>query len=91
MGFRRALEIKTTSMCYVPVAACLLCCAQVALRALPPSHRSSSYVSSHVGTEICTRQLLGNNNCLTALMVPTSHPYHYITYHQIDTSITLID
>ena len=34
MGLRRALEIKTTSMGYVPVAACLLCCTQVALRAL---------------------------------------------------------
>ena len=30
----------------------------------PPTHRSSSCVSSHVGTGICTRQLLGNNTVL---------------------------
>jgi hypothetical protein len=48
---------------------------RVVCDALPPTHRSSSYVSSHVGTEICTRQLLGNNNCLTALYVLISHPY----------------
>ena len=41
----------------------------------PPTHRSSFYVSSHVGTEICARQMLGNNICLHAPTVTTDHPY----------------
>ena len=40
----------------------------------PPTHRSSFYVSSHVGTEICARQMLGNNICLHAPTVDYRSP-----------------
>ena len=44
------------------------------LHAHPPTLRSSPYVSIRVGTEICTRQLLGNNTVLPHSMVLNQSP-----------------
>ena len=51
----------------------------------PPTHRSSLYRSSLVGTVICSRQLLGNNTLSYRTMSPIRSPLppHNITLRYV--------